>query len=310
MSDLPKRPGNPAMFWISMLLTLAILLPLLGSFVLYSGWQEENRVLAAEKKQSGVPIDRPGPETDLTVLVTVAREEPGFILLRLGAPEAVLQICGIPGESVMRSPSGPVELRESYRTAGPGRAAELVGETLDLSIDRYLAITPDSIQKVWGELEPPRVNLSGLLSSQELGSLGIKDDPVVSLRPEDTGAFLDRLNPGPARRARLEGAVWEAALRQQLDELADVLPKGLRAQSSSLLGNVTATDLFTLEKSLTWLAKQETRVEAELVPGHYDRRTGRYEFEPDSLSFIKERFAKPLERSRPEQPQASMPDEE
>ncbi len=310
MSNAPKRPGNPALFWVSMLLTLAVLLPLLGSFVLYSGWREENRVLAAEKKQSGVPIDRPGPETDLTMLVTVARERPGFLLLRLGAPEAVLQICALPGESVMRSPSGPVELQESYRSAGPGRAAELVSETLDVAIDRYLAITPESLQRVWGQLEPPRVNLSSILSSQELGSLGIKDDPVISLRPQDAGELLERLDPGPARRARLEGAVWEAALRQQLDKLSETLPAGLRAESGSLLGNVTAADMFTLEKSLEWLAKQETRVEAEPVPGHYDRRTGRYEFEPESLAFIRERFAKPLERSRPQPPQSTTPDEE
>ena len=310
MSNTPKRPSSAALFWISMFLTLAVLLPLLGSLVLYSGWQEHSRVQAAEKKESGVPIDRPGPETDCTVLVTVAREEPGFVLLRFNAPEAKIQIVPLPGESILRSPGGPVELKDSYKTAGPGRAAELLSSTLAVTIDRYLAITPESIGNIWELLEPPRVNLSNVLSSQEQGALGIKEDPVVSLSPKDTGAFLDRINPGPTRRARLEGMVWEAALRQQLEALVEVLPAGLRKENGALLGNLSATDLFALEKSLSWLARQETKIEADLVPGHYDRNTGRYEFGTESVAFMRERFLKSGEEApATQEPEPTTPDE-
>lgn len=309
----PKRPSEPAAFWISFALTLAVILPLLGCLVLYSGWLDKQQARAAQREEAGVPIVGPGPEQDITVLVVVAREKPGFVLLRLDAPNAVLHICPLPGESVLRSPGGPVLLEDSYQSAGPGRAAALVSETLNITIDRYLAITPESIGKIWGELEPPRVNLENLLSAQELGGLGLKDDPVIWLRPQDAGAFLDRVAPGPARRARLEGAVWEAALRQQLDELPKAAANGLRKESSSILGNLDATDFFKLEKSLDWLARQETRVESELLPGHYNRQTDRYEFDAESVAFMKERFAKPLERlEQPLQPSPApaTPDEE
>lgn len=309
----PKRPSDPAAFWISFGLTLAVILPLLGCLVLYSGWTDKQQARAAQREQAGIPIVGPGPEEDITVLVAVAREKPGFVLLRLDAPGAVLQICPLPGESVLRSPGGPVMLEDSYQSAGPGRAAALVGETLDITVDRYLAITPESIERIWGELEPPRVNLENLLSPQELGGMGLKDDPVVRLRPQDAGAFLGQIDPGPARRARLEGAIWEAALRQQLDALPKTVANGLRKESGSLLGNLSAADFFRVEKSLDWLARQETRVESELLPGHYNRQTDRYEFDADSIAFMKERFAKPLERlEQPLQPgpAPAMPDEE
>lgn len=302
-SGLPRRPSSTAVFVISFFLTLALLMPLLGSMVLYSGWQNQQQAKEADRSQSGVPIIGPGPSEDITLLVTVAREKPGFVLLRLNAPEARLWICPLPGESVLCSPGGPVRLEESYQAAGPGRAAALLAETLQLTIDRYLALTPESIGRIWGTLPPPRVNLSGVLSSQELGGLEIKDDPVVTLRPQQADSFIQQVNPGPARRARLQGVIWEAALRQQLPELPKVIVQGLRSESGSLLGNMTAADLFSLEKSLDWLARQETQVEAELVPGHYDRRTHRYEFDAESLAFIKERFLKPSERLASPTPQ-------
>ena len=308
----PKRPSDPAAFWISFALTLAVILPLLGCLVLYSGWIDKQQARAAQREETGVPIAGPGPEEDITLLVTVAQQKPSFVLLRLNAPGAVLQICPIPGESVLRSPGGPVPLEDSYQSAGPGRAAALISETLNVTIDRYLAITPESIGRIWGELEPPRVNMENLLSPQELGGLGIKDDPVVRLRPQDAGVFIEQIAPEPARRARLDGAVWEAALRQQLDALPQAVANGLRKESGALLGDLTATDFFKLEKSLDWLARQETRVESELLPGHYNRQTGRYEFDAESIAFIKARFAKPVEQMEQPQPgpAPAMQDEE
>ena len=296
MAKEPKKPGAPGLFFISMFLTLALLMPLLGCLVVYSGWQGRVQAKAAEKLEKGIPIDVPAPNTDITLLVAVEQEKPTFILLRFHAPQAKLQISALPGESVLRGPNGPVSLEESYRAAGPGRAAQLISETLEITIDRYMAITPESISRVWGELEPPRINLSGLLSRQELGAIGLQNDPVITLHPKDAPAFIEGFRPGPARRARLEGAVWDAALRQRLAQLPKALPDGLRRESRRLLTDFSATDLFTLQKSLEWLTKQQTRVEAEPVPGHYDSFTGRFEFDTTSLAFMKERFGKAADR--------------
>ena len=99
------RKSGAKAFWLSFFLTLAILLPLLGGLIFYSGWQG-GQARQAEKSQSGVPLGGPGAETDLTVLVTVAAEQPGFVLVRLDAQNGVLHLCPVPAESVPLAPGG------------------------------------------------------------------------------------------------------------------------------------------------------------------------------------------------------------
>lgn len=283
------RKSGAKAFWLSFFLTLAILLPLLGGLIFYSGWQG-GQARQAEKSQSGVPLGGPGAETDLTVLVTVAAEQPGFVLVRLDAQNGVLHLCPVPAESVLLAPGGTVLLADSYSSAGPARAAALLAATLNIRIDKYLAVTPDTLGKLWGQLEPPRVNLTGLLDQEALAALGLEADPVLSLPPAEANAFITGLGLPPARAARVRAAVWDAALRQQLDNLADTIPAGLRKQSGSLLTDLTAADFYTLENTFRWLAKKQAEVQAEPVAGRYDQQVQRYEFGEDSIAFAKLRF--------------------
>lgn len=283
------RKSGPRAFWISFFLTLAILMPLLGAFVFYSAWQERESAPAAGS-QSGVPVQRPTAANDRTVLVAVAAERPAFVLLRLNALEPAITVCVVPAESVLLGPGGTVLLADSYTSAGPARAAQLLGETLNISIDRYIAITPGSLGEVWGELEPVRVNLTGLLEQSELDALGFAGDPVLSLQPGEATAFLDSLDLPVARLARVRGAVWQAALRQQLESLPTALPAGLRAVSGSLLTDLTAADLYDLADTLAWLVKEGAEVTAETVPGRYDTHSGRYDFAQDSIAFATRMF--------------------
>ena len=283
------RKSGAKAFWLSFFLTLAILLPLLGGLIFYSGWKW-GQARQAEKSQSGVPLGGPGAETDLTVLVTVAAEQPGFVLVRLDAQNGVLHLCPVPAESVLLAPGGTMLLADSYSSAGPARAAALLAATLNIRIDKYLAVTPDTLGKLWGQLEPPRVNLTGLLDQEALAALGLEADPVLSLPPAEANAFITGLGLPPARAARVRAAVWDAALRQQLDNLADTIPAGLRKQSGSLLTDLTAADFYTLENTFRWLAKKQAEVQAEPVAGRYDQQAQRYEFGEDSIAFAKLRF--------------------
>lgn len=283
------RKNGPRAFWISFFLTLAILMPLLGGFVFYSAWQERASEPAAQP-QSGVPVQRPAAANDLTVLVVVAAEEPAFLLVRLNALEPAVTLCPVPAESVLLGPGGTVLLADSYTSAGPARAAQLLGATLNISIDRYLAITPGSLGQAWGELEPLRVNLTGLLEKSELEALGLAGDPVVSLAPEEATAFIASLGLPVARQARLRGEVWQAAFRQQLENLPTALPAGLRSVIGSLLTDLTAADLYDLTDTLTWLAKEDAAITAETVPGRYDAQSGRYDFAQDSIAFATRLF--------------------
>lgn len=283
--------SGPKAFWLSFFLTLAILVPLLGGFVLYGLWQQSTAA-PAQITQSGVPVASPSQENDHTLFVAVAAEEPGFVLLRLDGMNNVIHICPVPAVSVVSAPSGPTLLRDSYTSAGPGRAAELLSQTLNLQIDRYLAITPASLGTAWNGMEPPRVNLTGLLEPEELAALGLSEDPVVSLAPESASEFLAKLKGEgvpPARLERIRGAVWDAALRQQLPGLSTTLIEGLRKASSTLLSNLTLTDLYDMQDTLEFLARQQAQVEAQVVPGRWEGEE-RYEFTEDSVVFARSWF--------------------
>ena len=283
--------SGPKAFWLSFFLTLAILVPLLGGFVLYGLWQQST-VAPAQITQSGVPVASPSQENDHTLFVAVAAEEPGFVLLRLDGLNNVIRICPVPGASVVSAPGGPTLLRDSYTSAGPGRAAELLSQTLNIRIDRYLAITPASLSTAWNGMEPPRVNLTGLLEPDELEALGLGEDPVVSLAPETASEFLAKLEGEgvpPARLERIRGAVWDAALRQQLPGLSTTLIEGLRKASSTLLSDLTVTDLYDMQETLDWLSRQQAQVEAQVVPGRWEGEE-RYEFTEDSVAFAQSWF--------------------
>lgn len=277
--------NGPKAYWLSFFLTLAILIPLLGGFVLYGLWQQDTA--PAQIAQSGVPVGSPTQENDHTLFVAVAAEEPGFVLLRLDGVNNIIRVCPVPAASVVSAPGGPTLLRDSYRSAGPGRAVELLSQTLNIQIDRYLAIAPASLATVWNGMEPPRVNLTGLLEPQELAALGLSKDPVVSLAPEDAPEFLAKLadeGVPPARLERIRGAVWDAALRQQLPSLATTLIEGLRKASSTLLSDLTLTDLYDLQDTLDWLARRQAQVEMEVIPGRWGENGARCEFTEDSMA--------------------------
>lgn len=204
----------------------------------------------------------------------------------------MIRICPVPAVSVVSAPGGPTLLRDSYSSAGPGRAAELLSQTLNIQIDRYLAITPASLGTAWNGMEPPRVNLTGLLEPQELAALGLSEDSVVSLAPESASEFLAKLKGEgvpPARLERIRGAVWDAALRQQLPGLSTTLIDGLRKASSTLLSNLTLTDLYDMQDTLEFLARQQAQVEAQVVPGRWEGEE-RYEFTEDSVAFARSWF--------------------
>ncbi len=278
--------NGPKAFWLSFFLTLAILVPLLGGFVLYGLWQQ-GTAAPAQIAQSGVPVGSPTQENDHTLFVAVAAEQPGFVLLRLDGVNNVIRVCPVPAASVVSAPSGPTLLRDSYQSAGPGRAAELLSQTLNIQIDRYLAIAPASLGTAWNGMEPPRVNLTGLLEPQELAALGLSEDPVVSLAPESASEFLAKLaaeGVPPARLERVRGAVWDAALRQQLPRLSTTLIEGLRKASSTLLSDLTVTDLYDIQDTLNWLARQQAQVEMEVIPGRWGDAGDRYEFTEDSMA--------------------------
>ena len=94
----------------------------------------------------------------------------------------------------------------------------------------------------------------------------------------------------PVRRAALRGTVWEAFLRQNLEQLPRQVPEGLRLVSSSLLTSLTAVDLYTLADTLEFLANREGITETARLPGRWDGITARYELQADAPVWAAQKF--------------------
>lgn len=318
------RTSGPRAFWLSFFITLGVVLPLMGSFALYAVWQKDDAAPAGQP-QSGVPVRTPGPDHACNALVALAGESPAFVLLRLDAVQGALVVEALPGQSVLLGPNGPVLLADSYAAAGPARAAALLGETLGITVDRYLALTPDALIRALEGVGSVRLNLTGLLSEEEQASLGLAG-PVQEYTPETAAAFLQSMDAqlAPDRAAALRAALWEAYLRQNLEKLPAALPDGLRAVSSRLLTNLDAGDLYRLGQTLNFLAARQTgagaaalspgdlpegdaagqedglRVSSGVLPGNWQPRTGRYEFSEEAAGLAAQLFGVQSEEALPE----------
>lgn len=323
------RTTGPRAFWLAFFITLGVVLPLMGSFALTVVWQKQEAA-PAQQPQSGVPIRTPGPRHSGSALVAVAGERPAFVLLRLDARENAIVLQAVPGESVLQGQSGPVLLAESYAAAGPARACALLSETLGIPIGRYLALTPDALAEALKGAGSVRLNLTGLLSESEQAALGLAG-PVQEYDPAAAAAFLagqDAALP-PDRAGSLRAALWEAALRQNLEQLPAALPEGLRRVSSRLLTDLSAEDLYTLSQTLEFLAgagqAQRTdtgdalpeagdpargglRITAGVLPGRWDERAGRYEFTEETAALAQGLFGAAEEpEAKPEENQPPIP---
>ena len=82
--------------------------------------------------------------------------------------------------------------------------------------------------------------------------------------------------------------MWDAFFRQNLDLLPGALPQALRSVSASLLTDLTALDLDTLDRTLEFLANNEAQIETQVLPG--DEQAGRYTLNEESLAAVQSFF--------------------
>ncbi len=249
-----KRRG---LFFQSLVLTLLLILPMMGTVVFFASQRTEQQLLqqaAADQTQLAEPA---GARQTHRLLLAVQANDPAFLLLRLDGPEQAALFCALPGNLVLQAPAGTTTLAECYLTAGPARAAELLGQTLGIAPDAYLAATANTWAGLWGLEDPVRFDTAAVLTLEERRELDCGEESVVELTAAQASEFLTRAAalPGqtPAALARTRGALWAAFFRQFPDHLADLV-QGARDASSQTLTDLQAQDLYDLEETLTWLS--------------------------------------------------------
>ena len=247
-----KRRG---LFFQSLLLTLLIVLPMMGGVVYFAARRGERQ--AAEAAAAGTTLAEPaGARSTHRLLLAVQGEEPAFLLLRLDGPAQQALFCALPGEMQLQAPAGTTTLAACYLTAGPARAAKLLGDTLGIAPDAYLAATAAGFADRGGDGPAIRVDTAAELEEAVRAELGYGQDSLAELDAAAAPEFLQaaaRAGLPPPALAQARAAVWAAYFRQGQPNLA-ALPNAVRAASARLLTDLTAQDLARLEETLTWLS--------------------------------------------------------
>ena len=273
-----RRGWDP--FWASLLAALLVLVPLVGGTVLLSRQQLRTQLRQAARSESGIPIRLPKADDQLTVLLCVPGEQPGFLLAYLNASQNCVHLLSVPSVLTVPFAEGEATLAQCYTAAGPARCREALTEALALPQDtRYLALSPAVLERIAGRYGPVRVSLSGALTDDELARYG-RSRAVQGISAGDAHELLCQLQAdaalSPQRTAAARAAVWDAFFRQNLDLLPTTLPDALRGVSSSLLTDLTALDYDALERTLEFLANNAAAIDAQALPGDWDAADGTY----------------------------------
>ena len=277
-------------FWTALWVSLLVLLPLVAGTAVLAQRQAAGRVRASES-QSGVPVQLPREENHLTLLACVAGDDPAFVLLYLNADQNCIHLLAVPGQLAVPFSDGEASLADCYAAAGPARCLQGLRAVLDLPEDaHYLAATPETLAGLCAGYGSPRVGFSGAVSPEELARFeqaGVGDWDGVSAH-----AFLEELAASlpPASTAAARAAVWDAFFRQNLDALPASLPGALRSASDSLLTDLTAADLLTLEDTLELLANGQAAVTSGVLPGRWDRAGGLYTLDEEADAAVQAFF--------------------
>ena len=273
------RSGGWKPFWAALFASLLVLVPLVGGTVLLSRQQLRTQLRQAARSESGV-IQLPKTTDQLTVLLCVSGEQPGFVLAYLNASQNCVHLLSVPAVLTVPFAEEETSLARCYAAAGPARCREALAQVLALPEGtRYLAFSPDVLERIASRYGPVRVGFTGALTEEELARYG-RSRAVQGISAGDAHEFLCQLQAdeafSPVRTAAARAAVWDAFLRQDLDLLPATLPDALRASSSALLTDLTALDYDALERTLEFLANNSAAVAAQALPGQWNAASGTY----------------------------------
>ena len=274
------RSGGWKPFWAALFASLLVLVPLVGGTVLLSRQQLRTQLRQAARSESGVPIQLPKTTDQLTVLLCVSGEQPGFVLAYLNASQNCVHLLSVPAVLTVPFAEEETSLARCYAAAGPARCREALAQVLALPEGtRYLAFSPDVLGRIASRYGPVRVGFTGALTEEELARYG-RSRAVQGISAGDAHEFLCQLQAdeafSPVRTAAARAAVRDAFLRQDLDLLPATLPDALLASSTALLTDFAAQDYTLLGTVLEFLANNSALPHAEALPGAWDAKAGTY----------------------------------
>ena len=188
--------GSP--FGAALFASLLVLVPLVGGTVLLSRQQLRTQLRQAARSESGVPIQLPKTTDQLTVLLCVSGEQPGFVLAYLNASQNCVHLLSVPAVLTVPFAEEETSLARCYSAAGPARCREALAQVLALPEGtRYLAFSPDVLERIASRYGPVRVGFTGALTEEELARYG-RSRAVQGISAGDAHEFLCQLQADEA----------------------------------------------------------------------------------------------------------------
>ncbi len=286
--------SRTGVFWYSLGLTLLLLLPLMALPLFLLHQRQQQQVLRqAAAERGGLQVEQ-GAQDCWRLLLVVQQEEPAFVLVRADGPDRAVTFCALPGTLQVAAPAGTTTLGECTLSAGPGRAVQLLGQTLAtgetaLPALHYLAATPSGWETFAGSSAMVRFDTASLLDKTRRETLGYGQEPVVEIGVPEAGDFTARLQSvldTPGQKASARAALWAAFARQNPDLLA-AMPDAWRTNSARTLTDLLAGDLAGLEDTLAWLTGQPA-LTVDYCQADTMERQGEAVLTPQGLAILQE----------------------
>ena len=190
--------SRPGVFWYSLGLTLLLLLPLIGltAFLVHQR-QEQNVLRQAAAERGGLPVEQ-GAQDSWRMLLVVQQEEPAFVVARVDGPAQTVTLCALPGNLQVAAPAGTTTLADCALSAGAGRAAQLLSQTIatgETAVGElyYLAATPACWQDCVGSTATARLDTAALLSKEQRTEIGYGEDSVAEFSAADAPELIATL---------------------------------------------------------------------------------------------------------------------
>lgn len=247
----------------SMLITLFCLLP---TYLLVVGG-ELFGAQAVDESAGGVPVLTPGEDDKLTLLLVLNDAEPAAALVRLDAWQRRAEVLVLPGSTLLPQAEERTTLAKCLAQAGPLQLRSVLETALGAEFERYLSLSSNELTVLFSEYSP-------MMSWNELGSIRNLTllrrfafnggEGVVS---SSTAAALVRsCEDGDAAIAQLRAALYRAFLTEALPTLAAPAVELLRSDAE-LLTDISAVDIYGVERLLTLLAADPPAVECTVPEG-------------------------------------------
>ncbi len=210
-------------FLAALFASLLVLVPLVGGTVLLSRQQLRAQLRQAARSESGVPIQLPKTTDQLTVLLCVSGEQPGFVLAYLNASQNCVHLLAcLPLITVPFAEEETSLARCWPPLARPAAAKHW--QVLACRRTQYLAFSPAVLERIASRYGPVRVGLYRRTDRGRACPLWPQPGRAGHFRRGRARILVASCRPNRlllplVRTAAARAAVWDAFFRQDLDLL-------------------------------------------------------------------------------------------